>query len=113
MSNTFCSVIFGCPVPSGGYAGWSRSVEQVVLLQETCRDESCNANQVGWHQTYDQNGDLLWFGVSGGTASNGFGPIPEVSEGLKAAVLAAWNELPEDTRGLLGPPKVQMMVGID
>jgi len=101
MSNTFCHVIFGCEVPS---EVWDDAVEH---------HQVADPRTIGWHSTYDQNRDLRWFGVSGGTVGNGFGPIPTVDDATQAEVIGRWDSFSEATRKALGPPKLQMMVGIN
>ena len=122
MSNAFCHVIYGCPLPTVGL----HDPDQIEDLWETCREEDPgSATEVGWHCTYGQNEDWLWFGASLGKVSNGFGPLPEVwgqnpnqtptsyVGNKQTEVTEAFYDLPESTRDLLGHPKHYLLVGLD
>ena len=100
MGNTVTRVIHGCPVP-----------EDDQDLQELCRESSVCSLDVGWHDTYDQNQDVLWFGVTVSSIQNEYfsdlpGPAPK---DVARAVQDAWDNLPEEIRSRLPRPKTLML----
>jgi len=105
MSNSFAIFIFGCEVPESA-PDLRGEVEEEA--RATHQDE-----RAGWHITYDQHEDNIWFGARIGSIQNGFGIVPSPSSVVVEAVLTTWTELDELTRGILGVPKFICLAGID
>lgn len=118
MSNAFCTFIYGCDATADqGFFNSPRlsDEDQEVFdeIQSLCKHGD-DGGVIGYHLTYTNHNDLLWWGQSYGWAGEGFGPVPELpSEEWKAKVEAEYAMLPEEHRKLMGPLRVQTMMGID
>jgi hypothetical protein len=103
MSNVQTAFIFGCR-PIDRYFPHRKEVLEEAQLYY---------NGAGWHNTYDANEDIIWFGAVFGKVSGRCGSIPDCPGTLKIQVRGMFDELPEHIREELSAPQEYIMTWLD
>ncbi len=104
MSNSIAMFICGSALRDG----FRRLPEGLVEeIQDHMVDQSF---LVGWHRTYSCNEDIVWFGVSYGSAQNGFGTIPTCPAEAVVKVQALHDQMSDNLKELIGLPVLGVLV---
>lgn len=104
MSNSDAMFICG----SALHDGFRRLPENLV---EEIQDHMVNQSfLVGWHRTYSCNEDIVWFGVSYGSVSNGFGIIPECPASAVVKVQELYDQMSDGLKSLVRLPVLGVLV---
>jgi len=115
MSTPYVKLIVGCEIPDEALDEYLENHNDAFTLRELrllCQNGQPEG-EAGFHCTYDQHTDFLWFGVCCKTYKSGFSQVEDPAQTPFKAAHNAWLQLPDDVRRLLGRLKTQLLVGID